>query len=173
MVATAILAEDRHLNAEQSGTSGAENRRLRFASIDGIDRSDLPLAAEVWLEDLRGQCWISREILKLSTLFMRYIAKPDPESLNISQIERTCQLDKKMALDALRVMKMFGAVEAFAYDGESLSVSINLTLLHRLKVLETRNRFNELRTGSPDTPSEEKWVPDWPVIYSDDPESSV
>jgi hypothetical protein len=32
-----------------------ENRRIRFATIDGLNREDLPLAAEVWREDLRSE----------------------------------------------------------------------------------------------------------------------
>lgn len=148
----------------QSGT--IEHRRLRFATIDGIERADLPLAAEVWLEDLRNQSWISREILKLSTLFMRYIANPNPESLLIGHVERTCQLDSEQALEALRLMQMYGAVEAYSCDDETLSVSLNLTLLHRLKVLDVRQRFAELQSQPPSARKEEKWQPDWPVIYS-------
>jgi hypothetical protein len=148
----------------QSGT--IENRRLRFATIDGIERADLPLAAEVWLEDLRNQSWVSREILKLSILFTRYIAKPNPESLLIGHVERTCQLDSEQAMEALRLMQMYGAVEAYARNDETLSVSLNLTLLHRLKVLDVRQRFAELRSASKTARKEEKRQPDWPVIYS-------
>jgi hypothetical protein len=51
-----------------------ENRRIRFATIDALNREDLPLAAEVWREDLRSEIWATRDMLRLATLLVRYRA---------------------------------------------------------------------------------------------------
>ena len=142
-----------------------ENRRIRFATIDGLNREDLPLAAEVWREDLRSEIWATRDMLRLATLLVRYMADARPAHATISYIERTCQLDRPQIRDALRIMRTYGAVEAFSIDGDDLRVSLNLSLLQRLRVLKCRREFLELiseraSTGRPlamnDTPD---WLP--------------
>jgi hypothetical protein len=155
-----------------------ENRRLRFAEIDGLDRSDLPLAAEVWLEDIKSQSWASRDIVKLATLFLRYLLNPTPEMLRLSRIERICQLDRMQVLEALRLMQVFGAVDAYAVDGDSISVSLNLGLLQRFRVLSVRKKFEELLSEPrPNWPEaapmgEEKWRPDKAIDILDDPDTA-
>lgn len=155
-----------------------ENRRLRFAEIDGLDRSDLPLAAEVWLEDVKSQSWASRDIVKLATQFLRYMIDPSPEMLRLSRIERICQLDRVQVLEALRLMQVFGAVDAYAVEGDSISVSLNLGLLQRFRVLSVRKKFEELLSqplaGGDDAAPirEEKWRPDQAVDILDDPETA-
>ena len=98
-----------------------ENRRIRFATIDGLNREDLSLAAEVWRDDLRSEVWATRDMLRLATLLVRYMAGARPEHATLSDIERTCQL-----------------------DGEVLRVALNLSLLQRLRVLKCRREFLEL-----------------------------
>ena len=121
-----------------------ENRRIRFATIDGLNREDLPLATEVWREDLRSQVWVTRDMLRLATLFVRYMADAQPEHAALSYIERTCQLDRMQVREALRQMRTYGAIEAFALDGNDLRVALNLTLLQRLRVLRCRREFLDL-----------------------------
>ena len=121
-----------------------ENRRIRFATIDGLNREDLPLAAEVWREDLRSEVWATRDMLRLATLLVRYMADARPEHATLSYIERTCQLDRPQIQEALRLMRNYGAVEAFSLDGEVLRVALNLSLLQRLRVLKCRREFLEL-----------------------------
>jgi hypothetical protein len=82
-----------------------ENRRIRFATIDGLNRDDLPLAAEVWREDLRSEVWATRDMLRLATLLVRYMANARPEHATLSYIERTCQLDHPQIQEALRLMR--------------------------------------------------------------------
>jgi hypothetical protein len=43
-----------------------ENRRIRFATIDGLSREDMPLAAEVWREDFRSEVWATRDMLRVA-----------------------------------------------------------------------------------------------------------
>jgi hypothetical protein len=152
-----------------------ENRRLRFAEIDGLNRSDLPLAAEVWLEDVKSQSWASRDIIKLATQFLRYIIEPKPEMLRLSRIERICQLDRMQVLEALRLLQVFGAVDAYAVDKNSVSISLNLSLLQRFRVLSVRKQFEALLSESQSDWSgparEEKWRPDHAVDILDDPET--
>ena len=142
-----------------------EKRRVRFATIEGIDRLDLPLAAEIWLGDVRTHPWMSSEALKLAALFTRYMSKPDPKLLELSSIDRSYQLDARQIRQALRLMQIYGFVEEFSLERNTLRVSINLSLLHRLRVLEARERFAELSgKNRPDVPcfiptSDEKWLP--------------
>ena len=152
-----------------------ENRRVRFQSIEGITRADLPLAAEIWLEDMHRQSWPTREALKLATHFKRYMARPDPKDMTLRAIERHCQLDRKVVLETLRQMQMFGAVEAFGIDGDQVRASLSLGVLQRLRTREASARFRELgvvmgvdlsTNGAPDDSS---WLPAMPPEETDAP----
>ncbi|MGH1420120.1 MAG: hypothetical protein ACRBCJ_14790 [Hyphomicrobiaceae bacterium] len=151
-----------------------ENRRIRFATIYGIDRMDLPLAAEIWIDDLRQQSWVSRDIVKVATVFKRYLVNPDPERTRMRRIESGCQLDRKQVAAALSQMHMYGAIEAYSIDDGVVCASLNLTILHRLKVLETFQKFAELQLSKPNKPVEllkvpkDTWIPATPVDPDDD-----
>lgn len=142
-----------------------DRRLLRFESISGIERKDLPIAAEIWLEDLVKGIWITRDVLKLATLFATYIKHPNAQLLAIGSIERSCGLDKSQALECLRAMQMYGAVVGFSCDGPALKASLSLSYLQRLKVLEARLRFSELKDLCRDREmpwhlTEERWLRD-------------
>ena len=143
-----------------------ENRRVRFASIDGIDRLDLPLAAEIWLNDVRVHPWMSSDALKMAALFSRYMSNSDPQQLEFRYIDRSYQLDARQIMQALRLMQIYGFVETFSLEKSAVRVSLNLSLLHRLRVLEARERFSELATKArPELPSfsvpeSKKWLPE-------------
>ena len=123
---------------------GVEKRRVRFSSIQGMTRDDLPLAAEVWQSDIIGQIWTSREVLKLSVLLAKYMREADEQIVSASNIERVCSMDVAQTRDTLRQMQMFGAVEAFSFKDSYLHASLCLTLLQRIRVLELRERLIEL-----------------------------
>jgi hypothetical protein len=121
-----------------------EQRRVRFASIDGIERADLPIAAEIWVDDIGRQSWATREVLKLAVLLKRYMSSPDPRDLLLRSIEMRTQVDRKQVQEALRQMQMFGVIEAFNIEGDVVRVSLALTVLQRLQTREVRHRFREL-----------------------------
>lgn len=74
----------------------SQNRRyIRFVSIAGIDRGDLPIAGEVWLESIARSYWADRNILKLSTLFMKYMREPDVATVRFSYISQAVGIDKR------------------------------------------------------------------------------
>ena len=151
-----------------------ERRLLRFESIAGIKRNDLPIAAEIWLEDLVKGIWITRDVLKLATLFTSYIKYPNPQLLAIGSIERNCGLDKNQVTECLRAMQIYGAVVGFTCDGPVLKASLSLSYLQRLKVLETRLRFSELQDLCRDREmpwhvAEERWLRDGNVSREGSP----
>lgn len=144
--------------------SGIEKRRVRFASISGLGREDLPLAAEIWYEDIIRQVWSSRDVIKVALLLRRYMSSPDEKLLSVNYIERTFNLDVRMTLDTLRQMQMFGAIEAFSINHNMLHASLCLSLMQRVKTMEIRARIIELSGAramdaflSGETP--DRWLP--------------
>lgn len=143
----------------------SENRRyIRFASISGIDREELPIAAEVWLESIAQSCWADRNILKLATLFMKYLREPNPALVAFSYIGQAVGVDGRSLDSSLRLMTSYGAVETYDCSGAALRASLNLSYLQRLRVLEIARRFSELQSnrGRPDLPwhrREPNWLP--------------
>lgn len=121
-----------------------EQRRVRFGSIEGLGREDLAIAGEVWLEDLSRAAWVTREAMKLATHFVRYMRRADPTCMILREIECEYQLSREEVLQALKQMQAYGAVEAFACDRADLRVSLHLSYLQRLRVLEAIARFGTL-----------------------------
>lgn len=124
-----------------------DKRFVRFASIAGIDRAELPVAAEIWLEDIAASCWADRSIIKLATLLTQYIGDPDPSRLKFGALESASGLDRKQVGDTLHIMRNFGVVEDHDTTGDALRTGLNLSYLQRLRVLEVRKRFRELSSG--------------------------
>ena len=118
-----------------------ENRHLRFADFSGLSGHDLPLAAEVWLDDLTRQSWVTREILKLANLFKRYLDQPDPKLLVLNHIESECHIDKDIVIEAVRQMYSYGAVKGYAIDNSALRVSLHLSVLQRLRVVDAGQKW--------------------------------
>ncbi len=141
-----------------------ERRHIRFASINGIDSKELPIAAEVWIDSINQSSWADREILKLADVCARYMRNPQPLSIALRVIEQSAGLDRGKVDNNLRLMVLYGAVESYDCGGESLRASLYLTYMQRLRVLEIRRRFCELHPDdySPALPwhkSEENWLP--------------
>lgn len=141
-----------------------ERRLIRFASISGIDRKELPIAAEVWIDSISQSNWADREILKLSNVCSRYMRDPQPKSVALRVIEQTAGLDRGKIDNCLRLMVLYGAVETYDCGGEYMRASLYLTYLQRLRVLEIRRRFCELHPENtpralPWHKSEVNWLP--------------
>lgn len=147
-----------------------EARRVRFVSLDGLERRDIELAGEIWLRDICEAKWSSREAMKLAAHMVRYMAAADPRQLALSRIEHQIQLGRDEILQALRMLRLYRAIEAYSTDGDELRVALYLSNLQRLQVLETRLRLDQLTRPlavaerSPNPPS--KWVP--PAAFDGD-----
>jgi hypothetical protein len=120
-----------------------EQRRIRFASIDGITREDIPLACEIWAGDIFQAHWVERPIMKLAVQFTRYICNPSPDGAVLHEIETNYQLTRADVARALQQMQTYGVVENYSVD-DDVRVALHLTLTQRLRVLEARSRFDAL-----------------------------
>ena len=146
---------------EQTGT--IEARRVRFDSIEGLQRRDLGIAGEVWLRDVCGAKWASREVMKLAAHLVRYMSIGDPRLVLLSRIEHQVQITKEDVHQALRLMRLYRAVEAYSVEGEELRAALHLSTLQRLAVLETRYRLDFLiqqnAVGPGQMAGAARWVP--------------
>ncbi|MFM1814948.1 MAG: hypothetical protein RLZ98_1643 [Pseudomonadota bacterium] len=122
----------------------SDKRFVRFSSITGIELADLPIAAEVWLNDIASSGWSTRETLKLAHLYVRYMQEPDPEILRLAAVERSFGLDRSEVLNTLRLMVIYGAVESYDISDGHLRAALKLSFLNRLQVLEVRRRYSQL-----------------------------
>jgi hypothetical protein len=142
----------------------SEHRRLRFSDILGIERSDLPFACDIWLEDIYRAPWVTREVMKLAAYFVRYMAKPDANALSLREVESQIQMAPEELRKTLVLMRNFNAVEGFLIERNDIRVGLKLSHLQRLRVLEARSRFAALLAEPithnwPWTTAEDRWVP--------------
>jgi hypothetical protein len=149
-----------------------DQRRLRFSDISGLERSDLPLACEIWLEDIYRAPWITREVMKLAAYFMRYMLRPEANALSLREIESQAQIGAEEVRKSLVLMKNFGAVEGFLIDRNDIRVGLCLGYLQRLRALEAKYKFAQhlglLMDGKswPWSNGDDKWVPGKPAAPS-------
>ncbi len=142
----------------------SEHRRLRFSDILGIERSDLPFACDIWLDDIYRAPWATREVMKLSAYFVRYMSKPDANALGIREVESQIQMPPEELRKTLVLMRNFNAVEGFLIERNDIRVGLKLSHTQRLRVLEARSRFavllaEPITRNWPWTTAEERWVP--------------
>lgn len=136
-------------------------RHVRFANIDGLTREDLPLAYEVWLQDVYRAPWASAHMMKLAALMVRYMSASQTTPFSMGEIEIACQIAPEEIRKTLAAMRAFGAVESFICDKANAQVALTLSLLQRLQVLESKRRFAAVLPGAQriwSTPGE-KWQP--------------
>ena len=141
-----------------------EQRRLRFANITGLERDDLRLAGEIWLDELFRAPWVSCNAMKLGTVFVRYMADADPAMLTLEHVAGQYELTLEEIMGALSLMRMFGAIDSFRIEAGQLRASLNLSLLQRLRTLEAKQRFCELMAfsrsvGNPGQGTGARWAP--------------
>jgi hypothetical protein len=128
--------------------TGSDMRKVRFFCIDGVDRLDLPLAYEIWLDDIYRAPWGNREMMKLAAYLVRYMQMPEQTLLTPAEVESVCQLNAEEARKLLAAMRGFGAIESYTYDRKAIAIALNLNFLQRLRVLETKHRFGHLSAGT-------------------------
>lgn len=142
-----------------------DNRRIRFATIEGLERSDLALAGEIWLDDLFRAAWMTREALKLAVLLVRAMAREKGTALTFREIEMQAGLNIEEVRKALILMRSMGAADAFICERDDLKIALNLGILQRLRALEARERFRLLmgptatEAAPPWAGKGEKWHP--------------
>lgn len=146
-----------------------DQRCVRFASIEGLVRDDLPLAREIWLDELFFAPWASRDAMKLAAHFMRYMAKPDILQLSVREVERECQMVRDDIHRALTLMRTFSAVEGYALEKDEVRVTINLSLMQRLRVLEAKKRFIEAQEIAPSRAIDPAPIADLPWVSGKHP----
>jgi hypothetical protein len=139
-----------------------EQRRVRFEEIDGLRRSDLEAAGEVWLADVCAAPWASREATKLAAFLVSYMNDPEARQLSLPGLEAQVQIGRDETKFALRLLKLYRAISAFTIEGMEVRVALRLTTLQRLRVLEARFRLAELIQMRPAEPGGEAWVPQAP-----------
>ncbi len=142
---------------------GRDARRVRFETIEGLQRRDLGIASEIWLRDVCDAKWASREASRLAAHFVRYMSSPDAKQLAMSRIEHQVQLTREEILAALRLLRIYRAVELYSVEGDELRVALHLSTLQRLQTLEARHRLEFLTRQTVPEPvlaaPGSRWVP--------------
>lgn len=136
--------------------SDLDRRKVRFVSIAGLTTDDLPLANEIWLDDLYRAPWASREVMRLGAHLVAYMQRPKDIVLSSAHVETACQLGLEEARKTLQMMRNFGVVDTFVFERTDVTAGLVLSILQRLRVLETRERLIAV-SGKRSMPTEPQW----------------
>jgi len=135
-----------------------ENRRIRFNDMDGLDRSDLPLAAEIWLETVCGGRWSSAEVQKVAAILAGWVRDPSLAEAEHRAIEDKYRLTREEVSRAFSLLKLFGFIEAFTVDREGVKAALKLGTLIKIRVIETRQRYRDLIAAA-EASADSRWLP--------------
>ncbi len=138
-----------------------DQRRVRFDSIEGLQRGDIGLAAEVWLRDICAARWATTQAMKIAAQLVRYMSLPDLRRLTSSSLEHQLMLTKEEIGAGLKLLRLYRAIEDYVIDSEGLKAALHLTTLQRLQVLEVRQRLEILgdRGATEPGPKRQRWLP--------------
>lgn len=137
-------------------------RRIRFATIDGLRRSELPLACDIWADDLYRAPWGTRETMKLGAFLVRYITDGmSPNLATLGGVELRTQLGRDEVKQALKTMYLYRAIEAYSIEKNELRVALRLSDMQRALVLEAAERLESLVARRPGSAGirEPRWLP--------------
>lgn len=125
-----------------------DKRRIRFNDLEGLTRDDLPLATEIWLDDICEGRWSTSEVQKIGAVLMGWIRSPDLAEHEARSMEDKYRLTREEVQRAFNLLKLFGFVESFSVDREGVKAVVRLSILQRLRVLEAKRRYQELLLAS-------------------------
>lgn len=128
---------------------GREQRRVRFASIEALSRSEIGLAAEIWLRDAIVARWGTRESMRLAAHLTRYMRTGDAKLLQLGRIEHLLQVTRDEIAMALRLLETFQLIEAHSIEKDELRCALHLSRLQLLEVFDTRKRLDDYARGAP------------------------
>lgn len=138
----------------------AQQRHARFASIEGLRPQHLPIAGEIWLDEVAKASWTTREAIKLASYIARYMVKPESAPMSMAAIEGQLQLSPEQTKVTLKLMLMFGAFESMSVIKDDVRCALNLSLLQKLRVLETYQRLEAaLAALGPEECAQASWSP--------------
>lgn len=135
-----------------------ENRRIRFNDIDGLDRSDLPLAAELWLDTVCSGRWSTAEVQKVAAILAGWIRDPKLAEAEHRAIEDKYRLTREEVSRSFNLLKLFGFVEAFTVEREGIKAALKLGTLLKIRIIETRQRYRDL-VAAAEANADARWLP--------------
>jgi hypothetical protein len=130
-----------------------DQRKIRFGCIGDLNRVVLPIAYEVWLDDIFKSAWASREAMKLAYQLVRYMQRPSQVGVSLNELETVCQLNAEEVRKTLNVLRTFGVLESAQTTKTEVTATLILSRLQQLRVVEIACRMDKLglRVDAPST----------------------
>lgn len=139
-----------------------DQRCVRFASIGHVEREELQLIVDVWLEDALKAPWATKDTMKLAGVLAHYIATPSRDILNLKAMEDTYQLNADSARRALVLFSLYGLIDAYSTDNNELRAALRLSQSQLVRVLKTKRELNALLGNDADpviAETHDRWEP--------------
>lgn len=112
-----------------------------YANFTAESARDLDLMSEIWLLDVCGAPWVSREAQKLSAFIVMVLGGGRPGEIYLRDIESILNIMPEETNRGLKLLKVFRAIEDFHIDKGKLTLSVRVGHLQRLHMLEAREKL--------------------------------
>jgi hypothetical protein len=104
----------------------------------------LAMQCEVWLADICAAPWASKEAMKMSAVVSQCLQTFPPKAAFTRDMESAYALQPEEIARALKMLKLFGAIEHFDIERGRLTVKARLSYAQRLRVAEMRAGLDRL-----------------------------
>jgi hypothetical protein len=131
------------------GETMLDKRLVRFGNLAKLDKADISLACDIWLQDLVTAPWATREAMKLAAHLMAYVRAANPTALYLREMETLLQLNREEINRAMSLMKLFGVLSAFSIEKDDVRACLHFSSLQSLRMLELRMRYLSLVAQQP------------------------
>lgn len=123
---------------------------MTFANFEPELASDTRDMCDIWLADICAAGWASREAHRVAAFLAQFLYTGRENDLYMRDLESGINIQPEESQRALKLLKLFGAIEDFQNDRGRLTVQFRVTLGQRVRLLETRARLAQLTQTSRD-----------------------
>jgi hypothetical protein len=124
-----------------------ENRRVRFGNLERVDKFQLAVACEIWLDDVLRAPWSTREAMRIGAHLVNYIQSANASILFVREIETALQLNREEINRAMNLLRLFRAISDFKIERDEIRASLNLSTLQTIRLLEVVERCRSAIDG--------------------------
>jgi hypothetical protein len=118
---------------------------IRFESLDVRPKDVVQIAVDVWLADVCGAAWATREAMKVAAFIAHYVRTGARGDVSMKDIEVACSMRRDDLPAALTLLKMFGMIDGFTIERGLLTVAGRLAMTQTIKILDLKAKLDQFR----------------------------
>lgn len=119
-------------------TPPVRTQPVRLANYEASSAGELRDACDIWLDDICSAGWSTKESHRVAAFLTTCIYGNRMGELYLRELESTLNIQSEESQRALKLLKLFGAIEDAQVERGRITVEIRLTTRQQLKIAKMR-----------------------------------